>query len=206
MKVIKLYAWEEPMLKVISEIRQKEVGLIRKASVIRTCTDVINVVSPFLVAITSFILYLYSSPNHVMTPQVAFVSLTLFSQLRHPLMLISELIGLTVQTMISNKRLKEFLVQEELNPDAIQRELSPNYSNAVEIQNGIFTWETNSPPVLKNIDLSIEKGSLVAIVGKVGSGKSSLMGAILGEMEKLQGYVGLRGRCAFSSQQAWIQH
>uniref|UniRef100_A0A914Q7W4 ABC transmembrane type-1 domain-containing protein n=1 Tax=Panagrolaimus davidi TaxID=227884 RepID=A0A914Q7W4_9BILA len=49
-KVIKLYAWEKPMLKVISEIRSKEVALIRKASMTRTFIDVINSASPFLVS------------------------------------------------------------------------------------------------------------------------------------------------------------
>lgn len=121
-KVIKLYAWEEPMLKAITDIRERELALIKKAGIIRTATDVVNICSPFLVAVAAFILYLASSPDHVMTPNVAFVSLTLFSQLRHPLMLISEMIGLTVQTMVSNKRLKEFLVQEELDPEAVQRD------------------------------------------------------------------------------------
>lgn len=43
-------------------------------------------------------------------------------------------------------------------------------------------------------------------IGKVGSGKSSLLSAILGEMEKIGGYVGVRGKTAYSSQQAWIQN
>lgn len=49
-KVIKLYAWEKPMLKVISDIRAKEVALIRKASMTRTFIDVLNSASPFLVS------------------------------------------------------------------------------------------------------------------------------------------------------------
>ena len=125
-KVIKLYAWEEPMLRVIYDIRRKEVALIKKANILKTFTDVINVTTPFTVAITSFIIFLIISPENKMTPQIAFVSLSLFANLRHPLMLIGELIGLTVQTMISNKRLKSFLVQEEINPEAVQRDLNPN--------------------------------------------------------------------------------
>ncbi len=42
---------------------------------------------------------------------------------------------------------------------------------------------------LASIDLSVEPGSLVAVVGEVGSGKSSLLSALLGEMEKVQGTV-----------------
>lgn len=43
--------------------------------------------------------------------------------------------------------------------------------------------------LLCSISLNIPSGSLVAVVGQVGSGKSSLLSAILGETEKLQGNV-----------------
>jgi ABC-type Mn2+/Zn2+ transport system ATPase subunit len=45
---------------------------------------------------------------------------------------------------------------------------------------------------LSSVNLEVKKGSLVAVVGTVGSGKSSLLGAILGEMEKLQGKVAVQ--------------
>ncbi|KAG8192593.1 hypothetical protein JTE90_015226 [Oedothorax gibbosus] len=59
---------------------------------------------------------------------------------------------------------------------------------------------------LRNINLQVPKNSLVAIVGQVGSGKSSLLSAILGEMDKLSGSVSLSGKVAYVSQQAWIQN
>uniref|UniRef100_A0A8B9QDR9 Multidrug resistance-associated protein 1 n=1 Tax=Apteryx owenii TaxID=8824 RepID=A0A8B9QDR9_APTOW len=55
-------------------------------------------------------------------------------------------------------------------------------------------------------DLFIFHCSLVAVVGQVGSGKSSFLSAILGEMEKLEGTVQRRGSVAYVSQQAWIQN
>ncbi len=45
-----------------------------------------------------------------------------------------------------------------------------------------------------SIAMDIKQGSLVAVVGSVGSGKSSLMAAMLGEMEKLKGQVNLKVR------------
>ncbi|KAE9550784.1 hypothetical protein FO519_005999 [Halicephalobus sp. NKZ332] len=153
---------------VIYEIRRKEIGLIRQASILRSFVDVANITTPFIVAIVSFITFLMISPENKMTPQVAFVSLSLFSNLRHPLLMISELIGLTVQTMISNKRLKDFFVQEELNSESIQRDDSSDYKHSIDVQNASFCWESNSTkPTLKNIDVSIEKGALVAIVGGI---------------------------------------
>ena len=51
MKVIKLYAWEPPMEKVIESLRNKELVLIRKAAFLRTFSDMLNTASPFLVRI-----------------------------------------------------------------------------------------------------------------------------------------------------------
>jgi ATP-binding cassette, subfamily C (CFTR/MRP), member 1 len=52
----------------------------------------------------------------------------------------------------------------------------------------------------------MKKGSLTAVVGKVGSGKSSLVSAVLGEMEKVTGSVNTDGSLAFVPQLAWIQN
>lgn len=83
-----------------------------------------------------------------------------------------------------------------------------NNNNVVEqIQQNVLTNEIFLPQ-LKNINLNIKKNELIGIVGRVGSGKSSLLSAILGEMDcinkkkaivntKLIGYV---------PQQAWIQN
>lgn len=73
------------------------------------------------------------------------------------------------------------------------------------IENGRFSWGSDEP-VLHNINISIPSGSLVAVVGSVGSGKSSLLSAFLGEMEKLSGRVNTYGSIAYVSQQAWIQN
>jgi ABC-type multidrug transport system fused ATPase/permease subunit len=57
---------------------------------------------------------------------------------------------------------------------------------------------------LRNVNLEINKGELVCVVGKVGSGKSSLVSAILGEMQRAEGKVAIGGTVAYASQQAWI--
>ncbi|KAI0768143.1 ABC protein [Trametes elegans] len=62
------------------------------------------------------------------------------------------------------------------------------------------------PFQVKNIDMAIARGSLVAIVGSVGSGKSSLLQGLIGEMRKIKGHVSFGGRVAYCSQTAWIQN
>lgn len=54
--------------------------------------------------------------------------------------------------------------------------------------------------------MSIEKGSLIAVIGKIGSGKSSLISAIFGDMYRPEGEVVRYGNVAFVPQQAWIQN
>lgn len=75
----------------------------------------------------------------------------------------------------------------------------------IVIENGTFSWEPETI-VLRDIDLRIKEGSLVAIVGVVGCGKSSLLAAILGELDRISGRVNTKGSIAYVAQQAWIQN
>jgi ABC-type multidrug transport system fused ATPase/permease subunit len=75
------------------------------------------------------------------------------------------------------------------------------------------TIEEVSTPTLVEIDFSAKKGSLTCVVGKIGSGKSSLLAGLLAEMTVSQsdeavktfGYQ-IKGRTAYISQSAWIQN
>ncbi|XP_071839257.1 ATP-binding cassette sub-family C member 5-like isoform X2 [Apostichopus japonicus] len=60
--------------------------------------------------------------------------------------------------------------------------------------------------MLKDIDLCVPKGQLVGICGAVGSGKSSLLYALLDQMETVSGSVAMDGSMALVTQQAWIQN
>lgn len=59
-------------------------------------------------------------------------------------------------------------------------------------------------PIMHNINLRIKRGNLTAVVGRVGEGKSSLVGALLGEMHKYSGTVRSYGSLAYVAQSAWI--
>lgn len=54
--------------------------------------------------------------------------------------------------------------------------------------------------------MHVNKGKLVAVVGSVGAGKSSIISAVLGEMDRVSGRVNTNGTIAYVSQQAWIQN
>jgi hypothetical protein len=87
---------------------------------------VFNLLFPWKVSIFSFALFIFSDPiNNVLTPQIAFVSLTLFSQLRIPMMVLADLIGQLIQTAVSNRRLKSFMMADEVDPSDIERDPNP---------------------------------------------------------------------------------
>uniref|UniRef100_G3PZT3 ATP-binding cassette sub-family C member 5 n=1 Tax=Gasterosteus aculeatus aculeatus TaxID=481459 RepID=G3PZT3_GASAC len=74
-------------------------------------------------------------------------------------------------------------------------------------QSTISSTQTIRPPLhktLHHIDQRIKRGSLVGICGGVGSGKSSLLSALLGQMTLLEGNVAVSGGFAYVAQQAWI--
>ena len=68
------------------------------------------------------------------------------------------------------------------------------------------TTATPRAPTLTNINFRLRAGSLTAVVGRIGSGKSSLLSALIGDMYKYQGSIQVRGSVAYVSQQAWILH
>ncbi|KZS95710.1 P-loop containing nucleoside triphosphate hydrolase protein [Sistotremastrum niveocremeum HHB9708] len=59
---------------------------------------------------------------------------------------------------------------------------------------------------MEDVNLSIPRGQLCAVVGSVGSGKSSLLQALIGEMRCTSGSVKLGGTIAYCPQSAWIQN
>ncbi|CAI2358099.1 unnamed protein product [Caenorhabditis sp. 36 PRJEB53466] len=99
----------------------KELGLIKKAAFLRTFSDMLNTASPFLVALSTFTTSICIYPINVLTLEIVFASLTLFNQLCSQMSQVAEFITQTVQVVVSNRRLKEFLKSEQLKEDAIDR-------------------------------------------------------------------------------------
>ncbi|XP_078474764.1 multidrug resistance-associated protein 1-like [Lampetra planeri] len=203
-KVLKLYAWELSFQAQVLEIRKQELSTLRKMAFLSALSIFCWACAPFLVALTTFGVYVSVDVRNVLSAEKAFVSLSLFNILRFPLNLLPLVISNLVQASVSLKRLQAFLSHEELDPSNVERNnVEPGVS--ISITNGTFKWDRCDAPVLHNIALRVPEGSLVAVVGDVGSGKSSLISAILGEMELVEGRVSVRGSVAYVPQQAWIQ-
>nr|XP_046232340.1 ATP-binding cassette sub-family C member 3 isoform X4 [Scatophagus argus] len=204
-KVLKLYAWENSFREKVLAIRQKELNVLRKTAYLGALSTMAWTSAPFLVALTTFAVYVTVDENNILDAEKAFVSLSLFNILRFPLNMLPQVISSIVQANVSLKRIQNFLSHDELDPDAVDRKNTAT-EFSVTVVNGKFTWAKEDPPVLHNINVMVPQGSLLAVVGHVGCGKSSLISALLGEMEKLEGEVSIRGSVAYVPQQAWIQN
>ncbi|XP_038678143.1 canalicular multispecific organic anion transporter 1 [Scyliorhinus canicula] len=203
-KVMKLYAWETSFEEQVLGIREKELNVTKKSSYLVAAAIFLVNCTPFMVTLTSFAVYLAVDPSNVLNAEKAFTSISLFNIMRFPLMMLPMLISSLVQAGVSCKRLERFLGGENLDTSAIRQD--PSYESAVSFSDATFSWNKNENPTIKNVTLDIKQGSLVAVVGSVGSGKSSLISALLGEMENVKGFINIKGSFAYVPQQAWIQN
>ncbi|XP_032595385.1 multidrug resistance-associated protein 1 isoform X3 [Drosophila grimshawi] len=203
-KVLKLYAWEPSFEKQVLDIRDKEIATLRSTAYLNASTSFLWSCAPFLVSLVTFATYVLVDENNVLDAKKTFVSLSLFNILRFPLTMLPMLITNLVQTQVSVGRINKFLNSEELDPNNVQHDASKPHPMTIE--NGFFSWGEEDEITLKNINIEVRQNNLVAIVGTVGSGKSSVIQAFLGEMEKISGSVNTVGTMAYVPQQAWIQN
>ncbi|NXC54100.1 MRP1 protein, partial [Aleadryas rufinucha] len=203
-KILKLYAWEPAYQRKVMRIREHEVDVLKSSGYLTTYSMLTLTCIPFMVSLATFGVFFYLDKENVLTATKVFTSISLFNILRQPLFDLPSVISAVAQTKVSLSRLEDFLFAEDLNPEDVTTNYSGNH--AVGFIGASFRWEKNGLPILKNLSVSIPEGSLVAVVGQVGSGKSSFLSAVLGEMEKLEGTVQRRGSVAYVSQQAWIQN
>ncbi|NXQ50905.1 MRP1 protein, partial [Catharus fuscescens] len=205
-KVLKLYAWELAFREKVLEIRQKELKVLKKSAYLAAMATFTWVCAPFLVALSTFSVYVLTNKTNILDAEKAFVSLALFNILRFPLNMLPMVISNIVEASVSLKRLRVFLSHEELDPDSIVRGPIKEAEGCIVVKNATFSWAKTDPPLLNSIHFTVPEGSLVAVVGQVGCGKSSLLSALLGEMDKKEGYVLVKGSVAYVPQQAWVQN
>ena len=203
-KIIKLYAWEKSFLDNILEIRNVELRTLTKMAMMNAVVSFIWTAIPFLVALASFTAFVFTNGGQILDPKKAFVVLSYLSVLRWPMTFFPILGGLLIQATASMKRINKFLNSEELDSRAVQHNTSQQH--AILVKNGNFKWNSEDNLTLKSVNISLKRGSLTAVIGKVGCGKSSLLSALLGEMSKVSGKVNIIEDVAYVPQQAWMQN
>ncbi|XP_018392368.1 PREDICTED: multidrug resistance-associated protein 4-like isoform X2 [Cyphomyrmex costatus] len=80
-----------------------------------------------------------------------------------------------------------------------------NVEYSILIENGNAKWlDYEQEDTLLNINMKVRPGELIAIVGQVGAGKSSLLNVVLKELRLQKGSIQVNGRIAYASQEPWL--
>lgn len=203
MKILKLQAWDNQFLNKVKRLRKKEYDCLWKSLRLQAFTTFILWGAPALISVVTFVTCMLIGVK--LTSGAVLSALATFQMLQSPIFGLPDLLSALVQSKVSADRIASYLQQSETQKDAVEYLSKDHTELSVEIENGAFSWEPEaSRPTLDEIELRVQKGMKVAICGAVGSGKSSLLSSILGEIQKLRGTVRVSGKQAYVPQSPWI--
>ena len=177
-----------------------------------------------LAVAASFSFYALVDENNIITPASAFTVLLLFSILRFPINMGARLVGKLAQAMDSAKRISRFL-QRETQPDSpllcadnqnedgdtiplrlvnVTYEIEGQSRGSASSEKALDSENSNSFAV-RDVNMVVENSEVLAVVGKVGSGKSVLLQGILGELEPSpSSVVKINGRVGYAAQVPFV--
>ncbi|XP_048586332.1 ATP-binding cassette sub-family C member 4 isoform X2 [Nematostella vectensis] len=178
---IKMYAHEPFTRALISMIRKAEIGWLKRLSKGKSLFTSIFYSSPALISFLSFMTYALT--GHTLYASSVFTCVSLFNS--------------------------ALLLLEELCPKCQGLEQSderPKEEECSLVANGISAyWSKDLPkPTIDNLSFAVSQGRMLAVIGEIGSGKTSLLQAILGELPLSQGTLKIKGKLAYTSQTPWV--
>ncbi|XP_042496376.1 ABC transporter C family member 3-like [Macadamia integrifolia] len=204
MRILKLQGWEMKFLAKIIELRNFEMRWLKRLLYSSAMIAFVYLSAPMFVSMVTFGYCVFMGipleSGNILS------ALAIFEILQGPVHNLPDLISMVVQTKVSLGRITSFLCLDDLHPHIVQKLPRDSVKVAVEIVKGNFTWDILSPDLtLKDLNFRVNRGMRVAVCGSVGSGKSSLLSCILGEMPKVSGAIMLNGTKAYVAQSPWIQ-
>ncbi|XP_067295978.1 ATP-binding cassette sub-family C member 12 [Pseudorasbora parva] len=221
-KLIKMYAWEESFEKTITDIRKSEKLLLQKAGYVQSVNSSLTTIVPTLATILTFIVH--TALKHPLQPSTAYTIIAVFNCMRMSMGLLPFSVKAVAEAKVALARLKKLMLVQ--NPKGYLTQ-DKNMDLALVMEKATFSWslpddmnapekpkdpsqsatyQSDSQPSLRNISITLSKGSLLGVCGNVGSGKTSLISSILEQMHLVNGSVSANGTFAYVSQQAWIFH
>ena len=227
-RIIKAYAWEAPFIQNLTDTRNREVKFIRKhAYLFSLGVNAFFLQVPFVIQIAALSAYYFL--GGVMEPGIVFTALQLFSLFQQILIQFPNGVNQLVTTIVALRRIGTYLELDEIEIDVddvvdlTDSKVSSETATLIHINNSSFSWGAvqesiedgqgeaeakakaqDRATVLRDISLDVSRGERVAVFGAVGEGKTSLLLAILGELEKLTGEVHVVGAAAYAAQTPWI--
>ncbi|KAK3822282.1 MAG: P-loop containing nucleoside triphosphate hydrolase protein [Linnemannia elongata] len=215
-KVIKFFTWENNFLSKLASIRGEELALVRL--ILRNRSLLTTTSSAVPIFASAFTFVLYAALGHELKPEIVFPVLAYYAVIRVALAIAPNCYTSAVDAYVAIKRLEEFLLSEDGPTDTLSS-IDKSAEHALVMEDADFIWETLSEtkdseiqdaqenvPYLNKVNLKIPRGSLAAIVGPVGSGKSSLLQAMIGTMTQSSGQTVRGSAISYASQTPWIQN
>jgi ABC-type multidrug transport system fused ATPase/permease subunit len=229
-RIIKFFAWEQRFMGLVNEKRYAELKFLRRRYVLWSITATLWSGSPVLITFLSFFVYTKVEKKDLI-PSVAFTALSLFQILRIPLDQLADMLAHVQEAKVSIDRIEEYLNEPETEKydQLITHQKDEDGQPIIGFEKATFSWGGNDAQSqasadafkLMDIDIKFKVGELNVVVGPTGSGKTSLLLALLGEMTKFKGNVylpgggsredlrrdpetGLTEGIAYCAQQAWL--
>ncbi|XP_049513744.1 ATP-binding cassette sub-family C member 2-like isoform X2 [Dermacentor silvarum] len=202
-RVVKMYAWEDALQENVHRSREVELKWLLRVNLLDAILDCIyNSTSSVLMIILFSTLYVLK-PDMVLTPALSFSCVSLLYMTDLSMNGCGQALRNFSQGSLALKRIADFCTAEE-QENVNSSSYLPTRKGTVTMQRCSFSWgkldDDQTEAHLNDITLNVEPGSLIGIVGFVGSGKSSLLAAILGDMHRIKGKITCTGRVAFAPQ------
>ncbi|KDO34872.1 hypothetical protein SPRG_00932 [Saprolegnia parasitica CBS 223.65] len=203
-QTVKLHAWEDKVAAKIHDIRERELAFIWRYLLVGAFNIFTLWGAPMAVSTATFAVYaLYL--QQTLSAASVFTALALFRLMQEPLRSFPKIVTGMIQAHVSLQRLMTYYALPERLPEAMATTpVSPDV--AIAVCDATLAWIRAGDALFHSLSLEIKEGDLVVLHGRVGSGKSSLLAALLGDMERRAGSVFLGGSVAYCSQTPWIQH
>lgn len=203
-KLIKFYAWEMPFYERIVAIRKLELTLLRRNLIANAFNFMLVFCVPPLCILLSLLTYWQT--GYVITSVLGFTIVSVYNTLRYPLLMAPLAINSYSDAVTALKRLDEFFAHEEIQ-EAKRYPFPKDNDVVISIKDSTFKWDDKdetSDFSLKNFNFIAKKNKVVAVVGDVGSGKSSFLAALLGQMKQISGECKVYGSISYVPQEAWL--
>ncbi|KAH8701779.1 putative ABC bile acid transporter [Talaromyces proteolyticus] len=202
-RIIKYFAWEHRFKEIVNEKRKEELKALRYRYILWSFAATVWYGTPILITLTTFLLYTVVEKKRL-SPSIAFPALSMFSLLRVPLDQLADMIAHVQEAKVSIDRVEKFLDEEETAKySQLRNHQNSDQPPKIALENATLTWgakpRSGSQDAaadsfrLIDMDVSFKIGSLNVVAGPTGSGKTSLLMALLGEMRLLTGQVFLPG-------------
>ena len=149
---------------------------------------VIETIGIIVISIVSFFYVTKSSSNEVLHIMPLLGSLALAFQKLLPLL--QTIYSAIISIKGSKDSLSDVLdlLNQNIDDNSFQKH-NLSFDKAIVINNLSFSYPGRKKEVLRNINLTIPKGSCIGIIGKTGSGKSTLVDIIMGLLIPKKGYI-----------------